>query len=164
MQETFEYTNNCLNSNHWHIVINDNAVVELNYIPSVNGSVAVSESGVTSSNALEQEARRQLEEYFTGQRKTFDLPLRPHGTDFQRRVWEQLLQIPYGQTATYGEIAKRIGNPNAARAVGQACNANPIPIFIPCHRVVGSNSRLTGFALGLDIKTALLERERETLF
>lgn len=156
--------NSCLNSQNWHIVIKDNSVVELNYISSVNGSVVVSESDVTFSNALEQEAQRQLEEYFVGQRQTFDLPLRPHGTDFQRRVWDQLLQIPYGQTATYGEIAKKIGNPNAARAVGQACNANPIPIFIPCHRVVGSNSRLTGFALGLDVKTALLERERENLF
>ena len=153
---------NYLNLNRWHIVIKDNAVVELNY--SANDCVVVSGLGDTSSNALEREARRQLEEYFAGSRKTFDLPLRPNGTDFQRRVWKELLQIPYGQTATYGEIAKRIGNPNAARAVGQACNANPIPIFIPCHRVVGSNSCLTGFALGLDVKSALLERERETLF
>ena len=152
----------CLNSQNWHIVIKDNAVVELNY--SANDCVVVSGLGVTSTNALEREARRQLEGYFAGLRKTFDLPLRPHGTDFQRQVWEELLQIPYGQTATYGEIAKRIGNPNAARAVGQACNANPIPIFIPCHRVVGSNSRLTGFALGLDVKTALLELERGELF
>lgn len=155
-------SDNCLNLNHWHIVIKDNAVVELNY--SANDCVVVSESDVTSSNALEREARRQLEEYFAGRRKTFDLSLHPQGTEFQRRVWKELLQIPYGQTATYGEIAKRIGNPNAARAVGQACNANPIPVFIPCHRVVGSNSRLTGFALGLDVKTALLELERETLF
>ena len=149
--------NDCLNSQNWHIVIKDNAVVELNY--SVSDCVVVSES-----TAMEQRAQRQLEEYFAGRRQTFDLPLRPHGTDFQRRVWEQLLQIPYGQTATYGEIAKRIGNPNAGRAVGQACNANPIPIFIPCHRVVGSNSRLTGFALGLDVKTALLELERRGVF
>ena len=150
-------TDDCLNSKIWHIVIKDNAVVELNY--SANDCVIVSKSDVTSSNALEREARRQLEEYFAGRRQTFDLPLRPQGTEFQRRVWEELLQIPYGQTATYGKIAQRIGNPNAARAVGQACNANPIPIFIPCHRVVGSNSRLTGFALGLNVKTALLELE-----
>ncbi len=152
----------CLNAQHWHIVIQDNAVVKLNY--SANDCVVISESGVTSTNALEREARRQLEEYFAGRRTTFDLPLRPNGTEFQQRVWKELLQIPYGQTATYGQIAKKIGNPNAARAVGQACNANPIPIFIPCHRVVGSNSRLTGFALGLDVKTTLLELERETLF
>ena len=154
--------NDCLNSQNWHIVIQDSAVVELNY--SASDCVVVSGSGVTSSTALEREARRQLDEYFAGRRKTFDLPLRPQGTDFQRRVWNELLQIPYGQTATYGQIAKRIGNPNAARAIGQACNANPIPIFIPCHRVVGSNSRLIGFALGLDVKSALLELERETLF
>ena len=152
----------CLSSQNWHIVFKDNAVVELNY--SASDCVVVSGLSQDCSNELEREARRQLEEYFAGRRKTFDLPLRPNGTDFQRRVWEELLQIPYGQTATYGEIAKRIGNPNAARAVGQACNANPIPIFIPCHRVVGSNSRLTGFALGLDVKSALLELERETLF
>ncbi len=153
--------NDCLNSQNWHIVIKDNAVVELNY--STNDCVVVSESDVASSNALEREAQRQLEEFFAGRRQTFDLPLRPQGTAFQRHVWKELLHIPYGQTATYGEIAKRIGNPNAARAVGQACNANPIPIFIPCHRVVGSNSRLTGFALGLDVKSALLELEREAL-
>ena len=154
--------NDCLNSQNWHIVIKDNAVVELNY--SASDCAVVSELSQDCSNALEREALRQLEEYFAGQRTTFDLPLRPNGTDFQRRVWKELLQIPYGQTATYGQIAKRIGRPNAARAVGQACNANPIPIFIPCHRVVGSNSRLTGFALGLDVKTALLELERESLF
>lgn len=156
--------NSCLNLQNWRIVIQDNAVVELNFIPSASDCVVVSESDVTSSNALEQEARRQLEEYFAGRRTTFDLPLRPKGTEFQRRVWKELLHVPYGQTATYGEIAKRIRNPNAARAVGQACNANPIPIFIPCHRVVGSSNRLTGFALGLDVKSALLELERETLF
>ena len=127
-------------------------------ISSVLGAAAIASSASALTGCM------TLEEYFTGQRKTFDLPLRPHGTDFQRRVWEQLLQIPYGQTATYGQIAKRIGNSNAARAVGQACNANPIPILIPCHRVVGSNSRLTGFALGLDVKSALLELERENLF
>ncbi|MBR0238144.1 MAG: methylated-DNA--[Thermoguttaceae bacterium] len=152
----------CLNSQNWHIVIKDNAVVELNY--SANDCIVVSELSQDCSTALEREARRQLEEYFAGQRQTFDLPLRPQGTDFQRRVWKELLHIPYGQTATYGQIAHRIGNPNAARAVGQACNANLIPIFIPCHRVVGSYSRLTGFALGLDVKTVLLELERETLF
>lgn len=152
----------CMNLNHWHIVIKDNAVVELNY--SANDCVVVSGFSQDCSTALEQEARRQLEEYFAGRRQTFDLPLRPNGTDFQQRVWKELLHIPYGQTATYGEIAQRIGNPNAARAVGQACNANPIPIFIPCHRVVGSNSRLTGFALGLDVKSALLELERGGLF
>ena len=148
----------CLNSQNWHIVIKDNAVVELNY--SANDCVVVSELSQDCSTALEREARRQLEEYFAGQRQTFNLPLRPQGTNFQRRVWKELLQIPYGQTATYGQIAHRIGNPNAARAVGQACNANPIPIFIPCHRVVGTNDRLTGFALGLDVKSALLELER----
>ncbi len=153
---------NCLNSQNWHIVILDNAVVELNY--SANDCVVVSGFSQDCSTALEQEARRQLEEYFVGRRQTFDLPLRPKGTEFQRCVWKELLQIPYGQTATYGQIAKKIGNPNAARAVGQACNANPIPIFIPCHRVVGSNSRLTGFALGLDVKSELLELERENLF
>ncbi len=144
---------NCLNLNYWHFVIKDNAIVELNYSP--NDCVVVSEL-----SALELEARRQLEEYFAGRRRRFDLPLRPQGTAFQRRIWEELLLIPYGETMTYGQIARKLCIPHAARAVGQACNANPIPIIIPCHRVIGSNRRLIGFALGLDLKTILLELEQ----
>lgn len=103
--------------------------------------------------------RKQLDEYFAGSRTHFDLPLRPHGTEFERRVWERLLQIPYGTTITYGDIALEFGMLNAARAVGRANGANPIPIVIPCHRVIGSNGKLTGFGGGLPLKEALLRLE-----
>lgn len=105
------------------------------------------------------EAEKQLEEYFAGSRRRFALPLAPTGTGFQKRVWEALIQIPYGETRTYGEIAKTVGNPKGSRAVGMANHRNPIPIVIPCHRVIGAGGTLTGYAGGLDIKRKLLELE-----
>lgn len=104
-------------------------------------------------------ARTQLLEYLSGARRSFDLPLDPAGTDFQRSIWEALRAIPYGQTRTYGQIAAAVGRPRAVRAVGQANHVNPLPIFIPCHRVVGKNGALTGYAGGLDLKGALLALE-----
>lgn len=106
-------------------------------------------------------AIEQLEAYFRGELQEFNLPLRPTGTDFQCRVWSELQAIQYGETANYGEIASRIGSPRAARAVGAANGRNPIPIIIPCHRVIGANGSLTGFGGGLKIKRALLELERQ---
>ena len=105
------------------------------------------------------EAVKQLSEYFAGSRRTFSLPLEPRGTEFQRAVWNELLKIPFGETKTYGEIAAAMGKPKASRAVGMGCNRNPIAIIIPCHRVVGKNGSLTGFAGGLDVKGKLLEHE-----
>lgn len=102
---------------------------------------------------------RQLSEYLAGRRQVFDLPLRPAGTPFQRRVWAALTAIPWGETRTYGQIARAIGAPNAARAVGQANHRNPIPIFIPCHRVIGAGGALTGYGGGLELKRILLELE-----
>lgn len=102
---------------------------------------------------------RQLEEYFRGKRRAFDIPMRPQGTDFQMSVWQELLKIPYGKTATYGDIAKRIDNPKAVRAVGLANGRNPLPIVIPCHRVIGANRQLTGFGGGLENKALLLKIE-----
>lgn len=102
----------------------------------------------------------QLEEYFAGTRTTFDLVLRPTGTVFQRRVWDALSRIPYGETRTYGEIAEAIGQPGAARAVGLANGRNPIAIVVPCHRVIGADGSLTGYGGGLDVKRALLDLER----
>ena len=104
-------------------------------------------------------AREELLAYFAGERRAFDLPLDPAGTDFQRAVWEALGAISYGETRTYGEIAAAVGRPKAVRAVGQANHVNPLPIFIPCHRVVGKNGALTGYAGGLDLKRALLALE-----
>jgi methylated-DNA-[protein]-cysteine S-methyltransferase len=110
---------------------------------------------------LLRETIRQLDEYFAGQRRTFDLALAPDGTTFQQRVWEALQDIPYGETISYGELARRIGlATGAARAVGLANGSNPIPIVIPCHRVIGSNGTLTGYGGGLPIKQALLSLER----
>ena len=106
------------------------------------------------------EAKRQLEAYFAGQLTEFDLPLAPVGTDFQRRVWDELRRIPYGQTISYGELARRIGNPNASRAVGLANGRNPFSIIVPCHRVVGSGGKLVGYAGGMTRKETLLALER----
>ena len=105
----------------------------------------------------------QLAEYFAGKRQSFDLPLDPQGTPFQRAVWDALLAIPFGETRTYGQLAKQLGNPNATRAVGAANGRNPISIIVPCHRVVGSTGKLTGFAGGLHTKSFLLELEARTL-
>jgi len=110
---------------------------------------------------LLKEAARQLKSYFAGELKEFSLPLEPSGTDFMKQVWAALCGIPYGKTATYGEIAERVGRPKAARAVGLANNRNPIPIFIPCHRVIGADGSLTGYAGGLDMKKKLLDLEKD---
>ncbi len=126
----------------------------------------------SSSDPLSQEAARQLNEYLSGTRQAFDLPLAPSGTPFQRKVWNALLEIPYGDTWTYGQLATHIGHPGAARAVGGACHNNPISIVIPCHRVVGSNAPaqastprgLVGYAGGLDKKKWLLDLEKTITF
>jgi len=107
-------------------------------------------------------ARRQLAEYFEGKRRTFDLPLAPDGTAFQRRVWEELCRIPYGDTISYRELAARIGQPTAMRAVGLANGRNPIAIVVPCHRVIGADGSLTGYGGGLDRKRYLLGLEQGT--
>lgn len=117
-------------------------------------------SGRQTPTALTNEAANQIQEYLAGKRKQFDLPLDPQGTDFQKRVWKALEDIPYGQTRSYQEVARAIGNPRAMRAVGGANNKNPLPIFIPCHRVVGVNGDLVGYAAGLKIKKFLLDLEK----
>ena len=114
----------------------------------------------TEPSSVIEQTKRQLDEYFAGSRKEFDIPLHPFGTDFQLQVWGALFDIPYGETRTYMEIASKIGNAKGVRAVAQAIGANGIDILIPCHRVVGSNNSLTGFAGGLDKKRFLLELER----
>ena len=108
-----------------------------------------------------KKAAKQLEEYFNGKRKTFDLPLALNGTAFRVKVWEALQTIPYGETRSYGEIAALINNPKASRAVGMANHFNPISIIVPCHRVVGHNGSLTGYAGGLELKKNLLELEKK---
>jgi len=119
----------------------------------------------TGSESLEETqvlrlAAAELTAYFSGALRVFSIPLSPQGTAFQRVVWQALTDIPYGQTATYGEIAAMINNPNACRAVGMANNRNPLPIVIPCHRVIGADGRLVGYGGGLGVKEWLLELER----
>jgi methylated-DNA-[protein]-cysteine S-methyltransferase len=109
------------------------------------------------------EAARQLHAYFGGELEAFDLALAPKGTPFQLSVWKQLCEIPFGETISYGELARRIGNPKAYRAVGLANGSNPIAIIVPCHRVIGSNGKLTGYGGGLPIKEKLLALERRQL-
>ncbi|HEX5073371.1 MAG TPA: methylated-DNA--[protein]-cysteine S-methyltransferase [Gemmatimonadaceae bacterium] len=111
------------------------------------------------TDSLIDEARRQLVAYFAGRLRTFDLPLAPNGTDFQRRVWSALREIPFGTTISYAELARRVSNSAAVRAVGAANGRNPIPIIVPCHRVIGSDGSLTGFGGGLHRKQWLLRHE-----
>ena len=113
----------------------------------------------TEPDTLMCSVRDALESYFRGNIRTFDFAIEPEGTPFQKQVWNALCEIPYGETRTYGEIAEKIGKPKAARAVGMACHHNPIWVMIPCHRVIGKNGSLTGYAGGLDKKKALLEIE-----
>jgi methylated-DNA-[protein]-cysteine S-methyltransferase len=108
------------------------------------------------------EVLRQLAEYFAGNRQVFDLKIVPKGTPFQKRVWQELQKIPFGRTASYGEIAERVGNAKACRAIGMANNKNPIPIIVPCHRVIGKNGSLVGFGGGLDLKRQLLNLENDS--
>ncbi len=133
----------------------DGALVRVSFQPD-----AASQTG--EETPLLGQAKQQLAEYFAGQRQAFDLPLRMQGTPFQQKVWAALREIPYGETRSYGQIAAQVGNPKAGRAVGMANNRNPISIIVPCHRVIGANGSLTGYAGGLSVKQELLALERRT--
>jgi len=134
-------------------------------IASIHFGNSVPSGGLTDPSANHQTVE-QLTEYFEGKRTQFDLPLDVEGTPFQKAVWSELLRIPYGETRTYGEIAKAVGRPGAARAVGMANHENPIAVVIPCHRVIGRDGSLTGYAGGVHLKAQLLsiERRHRTLF
>ncbi|HKP54549.1 MAG TPA: methylated-DNA--[protein]-cysteine S-methyltransferase [Chloroflexia bacterium] len=134
------------------------------YMSEYKHGEEVRDDWILGDNApLLQEAKRQLTAYFDGTLKEFDLPLTMRGTPFQLRVWEELTRIPYGTTISYGELARRVGNPNASRAVGLANGRNPISIIVPCHRVIGSDGKLTGYGGGLPRKSALLSFEAAVL-
>lgn len=137
------------------LTADDDGALTAVHLPGRHGDT----DGWERDDELLADARRQLTEYFAGERTTFDLPLRPAGAPFQLRVWDALLRIPYGETASYGEIARELGHPTAARAVGAANGRNPLAIVVPCHRVIGSNGSLTGYAGGLECKRALLDLE-----
>lgn len=123
------------------------------------GDYSAGSGDAGGGDPLLNEASRQLRQYFAGERREFDLPLHPAGTPFQCRVWDQLRRIPFGETISYGELARRVGNPAASRAVGAANGRNPIPIIVPCHRVIGSDGSMTGFGGGVERKRALLGLE-----
>lgn len=139
-----------------HVVANDDAIVAIHWFDELPD--APEHDG---PHPVLDRAAEQLAEYFAGTRSEFDLPLAPYGTPFQQLVWAALREIPYGTTISYGEQARRLGDPNKSRAVGAANGRNPIPIVVPCHRVVGTNGKLTGFAGGLDVKAWLLDHERK---
>lgn len=137
------------------LIANDTALVEVRF------STRPDETPVPEkTNAVLELAARELDEYFRGERREFTTPLAPEGTDFQRAAWKALTTIPYGETRSYGEQAARIGRPKAVRAIGAANGRNPLPIFLPCHRVIGANGSLTGFGGGLDKKEWLLRLEQ----
>lgn len=119
--------------------------------------------GKRLETSLIKEAYRQLSEYLIGERKSFDLPLKPRGTVFQLQVWKALCDIPYGETRSYKQIAEAIGNPKAVRAVGMANNRNPMLIVVPCHRVIGANGKLVGYGAGIEKKEFLLKLEKSLL-
>lgn len=141
------------------IVATDGALVAILMDGHRRPPVPESAWGERVDDAL-PDATRQLEEYFAGKRQAFDLPLAPSGTEFQRRVWAALTEIPYGETRSYGQIATAIGQPGASRAVGMANGRNPVSIVVPCHRVVGASGSLTGYAGGPERKQFLLDLER----
>ncbi|MEA5055254.1 MAG: methylated-DNA--[protein]-cysteine S-methyltransferase [Propionicimonas sp.] len=143
------------------LVATDHALAAIEFSPFANQRDLGEQA---DDHPVLRAAASQLTEYFAGERTVFDLPLDPAGTDFQRRVWAELTRIGYGDTASYGEIAHRLGLTNAAsRAVGAANGRNPIPIVVPCHRVIGADGTLTGYAGGIDRKRTLLDLERPTL-
>ena len=129
---------------------------------SIDATGAVTEFyfGVGEGAGHSATLARQVKEFFAGKRQDFDLPLAPKGTAFQKRVWAELVKIPFGETISYGQLARRIGNPSASRAVGRANGTNPISLIVPCHRVIGSDGSLTGYGGGLDLKEKLLAWER----
>lgn len=120
-------------------------------------------AGERAATPLLKNAANQITEYLAGTRKEFTFPIKLDGTEFSMKVWKEMSAIPYGEVRTYGELAKAIGRPGAARAVGQACNRNPLPMIVPCHRVIGTGGRLTGYAGGLEIKEQLLRLEKDAL-
>jgi len=122
---------------------------------------AVQLGGKYRANAVTNLAANQLQEYFAGRRRYFDVPLHLEGTDFQKAVWSEMCDIPYGSTKSYAQIAQAVGSPKAYRAVGMAANTNPVPIIVPCHRVLGSRGNLVGYAYGIETKKYLLDLERK---
>lgn len=145
-----------------YLFADDHALYRISFLADINRDKPPAPVPASKDHPLLNRAKAQLAEYFSGSRQQFDLPLSPQGTAFQQAVWGYMEEIPYGETRSYGEIADALGNANKARAVGGAANKNPLPIVIPCHRVLGSSGNLTGFAGGLEIKRFLIDLEDTT--
>lgn len=139
------------------IVADGNGIVGIDFVDKSKGKFSSDDLKIQNEHL--KNCVKQLDDYFQGKRKEFELKLYLKGTDFQKKVWKELLKIPFGKTISYGEVAKRIKNPKAVRAVGQAVGKNPISIVVPCHRVIGSDGSLTGYASGLHRKKWLLKHE-----
>lgn len=142
------------------LVASESGICAVLWEKEKQGRVKIDLGELNPKNKILQEAKRQLEEYFKGKRSSFDLPLDLIGTDFQKKVWKALSKIPFGQTHSYLDIAKKLKNKNASRAVGMANGKNPISIIVPCHRVIGNSGKLTGYAGGLEAKKILLDLEK----
>lgn len=142
------------------LVASDKGLVAILWEKDSPRRVRLSKLVANERHPIVVETERQLNEYFAGKRKTFSVSLDLRGTRFQRDVWDALVAIPYGETRTYGQVAKQLGNPRATRAVGAANGRNPVSIIMPCHRVIGSSGKLTGFAGGLETKAQLLALEK----
>lgn len=141
------------------LLLGDGRALHGLYMQQGRKPVRISPRWERSQGAL-ADVRAQMQEYFAGERTAFDTPLVMHGSEFEQRVWSALREIPYGETVSYGEIARRVGQPSAARAVGMANGRNPIAVIVPCHRVIGADGTLTGYGGGLERKRLLLELER----
>ena len=159
MTNQIYFASDIINGIHLDVIVSDKGVREIliNKMPGSNILINATQANPEDSNL--KMVFTQLKEYFNRQRKEFDLQLEIVGTDFQKKVWDELTKIPYGETISYGELAERMGNKNKMRAVAAANGANPIPIIIPCHRVIGADGSLTGYGGGFDVKKKLLELE-----
>lgn len=150
------YTETNFHNFNFFIYADNEYLYKISFQPAKEYSEALQQD-----NELLRRAKTQLQLYFDGKLTEFDLPFILHGTDFQKKVWQQLIQIPYGCCKSYKDIAVLCDKPNASRAVGNACNSNPLPLIVPCHRVIGSSGKLTGYAGGLDLKRLLLALEQQ---
>ena len=145
------------------LVANSNALVAVLWEKERPNRVKLDEMSLDPQHTILIEAERQLSEYFAGKRTQFDLPLQPDGTEFQKKVWRALREIPFGENKSYQDLARAVGSPKASRAVGAANGKNPLSIVVPCHRVIGANGALTGFAGGLETKATLLALEARSV-
>jgi len=159
MQNKIFFASDVIDRINFDVIVSDSGVREILINKRQSLSLPSSAIKISRDDKKVSEVFKQLKEYFNWERKEFDVSLEIYGTEFQKKVWDELIKIPYGETISYGELAIRMGDKNLMRAVAAANGANPIPIMIPCHRVIGADGSLTGYGGGLDVKQKLLELE-----